>query len=66
MQQLLDRDLSRFQPWAAQQEFLGDGGLIEQKLLSFTPPQAWIKEVLEKAESCSPAVTGGSAQMQLA
>jgi hypothetical protein len=63
MQQLLIRDISRFKPWAAQQQFLGDGALIEQKLLSLTPPQAWLKEVLEKAESSSAATTGGAAQM---
>jgi hypothetical protein len=57
LQHLLDRDLSKFQPkpWAAQQQFLGDRALIEQKLLSLTPPLAWLKEVLEKAESAAPS-----------
>jgi hypothetical protein len=51
MKHLLDRDLSKFKPWAAQQEFLGDLALVDQKLLSLAPPLAWLGEVLEKAES---------------
>jgi hypothetical protein len=51
MKHLLDRDLSTFKPWAAQQEFLGDLALVDQKLLSLAPPLAWLGEVLEKAES---------------
>jgi Family of unknown function (DUF5906) len=51
MQHLLDLDLSKFRPWAAQQQFLGDRALIDQKLLSLTPPLAWLGEVLEKAEN---------------
>jgi hypothetical protein len=57
MQHLLDRDLSKFQPWAAQQQFLGDRALIDQKLLSLTPPLVWLGEVLEKAENIPPAQT---------
>jgi hypothetical protein len=51
MKHLLDRDLSNFKPWAAQQVFLGDLALVDQKLLSLAPPLAWLGEVLEKAES---------------
>ena len=51
MKHLLDRDLSNFKPWAAQQEFLGDWALVDQKLLSLAPPLAWLMEVLEEAES---------------
>jgi hypothetical protein len=51
LQHLLDRDLSTFKPWAAQQAFLGDGALMDQKLLSLTPPLAWLWELLERAES---------------
>jgi Family of unknown function (DUF5906) len=51
LQHLLERDLSEFQPWAAQQLFLDDGALIEQKRLSLTPPLIWLSEVLEMAEN---------------
>ena len=54
MRHLLDRDLSNFQPWAAQQQFIDDKALIEQKRLSFSPPLAWLWEVLEKAEGMAP------------
>jgi hypothetical protein len=59
MLHLLKRDLSNFQPWAAQQRFIGDAALIEQKRLSFSPPLAWLWEVLERAEGIPP----GLAQM---
>src|SRR4029078_3697313 len=36
MHHLLTRDVTKFQPWAAQQQFLGDKALIDQKLLSLT------------------------------
>jgi hypothetical protein len=48
---LLNRDLSQFLPWAAQQQFLDDRALIEQKQFSLTPPLAWLREVLEIAEN---------------
>ncbi|MET4625745.1 hypothetical protein ABIB83_002761 [Bradyrhizobium sp. I1.8.5] len=51
MQHLLGRDLSAFKPWDAQQKFVGDEALIDQKLLSLSAPLAWLWEVLEKAES---------------
>jgi hypothetical protein len=51
MHYLLNRDLSTFKPWAAQQQFLGDRALMDQKLLSLAPPLAWLGEVLAKAES---------------
>ena len=60
MHHLFGRNLSTFQPWAAQQTFLGDKALIDQKFLSFTAPLAWLWEVLEKAESFPP---GGPTQM---
>jgi Family of unknown function (DUF5906) len=47
MQHLLNRDLSTFRPSAAQQQFLGDKALIQQKALSLSPPLAWLWEVLE-------------------
>ena len=47
MQHLLNRDLSSFRPWAAQQQFLDDKALIRQKALSLSPPLAWLSEVLE-------------------
>jgi Family of unknown function (DUF5906) len=59
MRHLLDRDLSNFQPWAAQQQFIDDKALVEQKRLSFSPPLAWLWEVLEKTEGMAP----GSVQM---
>ena len=46
MQYLLERDLANFQPWAAQQQFIGDKALIEQKALTLSPPLAWLWEVL--------------------
>jgi hypothetical protein len=57
MRFLLDRNLSQFEPWADQQQFLGDRALIDQKLLSLTPPLMWLREVLEKAESIPPQQT---------
>jgi hypothetical protein len=57
MRFLLERDLSKFEPWADQQQFLGDRALIDQKLLSLTPPLMWLREVLEKAESIPPQQT---------
>jgi hypothetical protein len=51
MHHLLNRDLSEFQPWAAQRLFIDDNALIEQKRLSLSPPLAWLSEVLEKLES---------------
>jgi hypothetical protein len=42
MQHLLNRDLSTFRPWAAQQQFLDDEALIRQKALSLSPPLAWL------------------------
>lgn len=48
MHDLLSRDLSKFQPWAAQQQFLSDKALVDQKLLSLTPPLAWLQEVFER------------------
>jgi hypothetical protein len=53
MHHLLNRDLSKFQPWAAQQRFLDDKALIEQKRLSLSPPLAWLLELLEKMEASS-------------
>ena len=47
MQHLMSRDLSNFRPWASQQQFLGDKALVDQKLLSLTPPLAWLLEVVE-------------------
>ena len=54
MHHLLGRDLSNFKPWAAQQEFLGDRALVDQKLLSLTPPLAWLWEVLEAMANSKP------------
>jgi Family of unknown function (DUF5906) len=51
MHHLLTRDLSKFQPWDAQQHFLGDDALIEQKLLSLTPPLTWLQEVFDRVEN---------------
>jgi hypothetical protein len=59
MHHLLNRDLSKFQPWAAQQQFIDDKALIEQKRLSLSPPLAWLSEVLEKMGSSSTAQTKG-------
>jgi hypothetical protein len=53
MHHLLNRDLSKFQPWAAQQQFVDDKALIEQKRQSLSPPLAWLSEVLEKVEYAS-------------
>jgi hypothetical protein len=50
MYHLLSRDLSKFQPWAAQQQFLGDKALIQQKALTLSPPLAWLWEVLEETD----------------
>ena len=49
----MNRDLSKFQPWAAQQRFIDDKALIEQKLLSLSPPLAWLLEAVEKVEASS-------------
>jgi hypothetical protein len=58
MHHLLSRDLSKFQPWDAQQQFLGDEALIEQKLLSLTPPLTWLQEVFDRVENKPTAATG--------
>jgi Family of unknown function (DUF5906)/Bifunctional DNA primase/polymerase, N-terminal len=58
MHHLLSRDLSKFRPWEAQQQFLGDKALIDQKLLSLTPPLTWLQEVFERVESRPPAAQG--------
>jgi len=50
MQHLLHRDLSRFRPWAAQQQFLGDEALIRQKVLSLSPPLAWLWEAIQEVD----------------
>jgi hypothetical protein len=55
MQHLLDRDLSTFKPWAAQQQFLGDDALVRQKVLSLSPPLAWLWELLEDLDADRPA-----------
>ena len=47
MHHLLNRDLSKFQPWDAQQQFFDDKALIEQKRLSLSPPLAWLLEALK-------------------
>ncbi len=56
MQYLLDRDLAKFQPWTAQQQFIADKALIEQKALTLSPPLAWLWEVL--AETSHEVVPG--------
>jgi hypothetical protein len=48
MQYLLTRDLSNFKPWKAQQAFSDDAGLIRQKILSLSPPLAWLREVMDE------------------
>jgi hypothetical protein len=60
MHHLLSRDLSKFRPWAAQQDFLDDAALVNQKLLSLTPPLAWLREVLESINNrpASQSTTG--------
>jgi hypothetical protein len=50
MYYLLMRDLSNFRPWAAQQELRGDEALAQQRALSFTPPLAWLYEVLQEVD----------------
>ena len=50
MRYLQERDLSNFQPWAAQQRFLGDKALVDQKALTLSPPLAWLREVLEAVD----------------
>jgi Family of unknown function (DUF5906)/Primase C terminal 2 (PriCT-2) len=60
MQHLLERDLSHFQPWAAQQQFLADKALVEQKALTLSPPLAWLREVLEAVDGeCAPGQNPG-------
>jgi hypothetical protein len=51
MHHLLGCDLSNFRPWDAQQQFLGDKALVDQKLLSLTPPLAWLLEVVERLDN---------------
>jgi len=64
MQHLLSRDLSNFRPWASQQHFLSDKALVDQKLLSLTPPLAWLLEVVERLDNTPAArpTTGNSSQ----
>ena len=50
MQHLINRDLSTFRPWEAQQQFLGDKALIQQKALSLSPPLAWLWETVSGGE----------------
>jgi hypothetical protein len=54
MYHLLNRDLSNFQPWAAQQQLRADGGLGRQRVLSLTPPLAWLYEVLRDVDGEEP------------
>jgi hypothetical protein len=59
MQHLLDRDLSNFRPWKAQQQFLGDEALVRQKVLSLSPPLAWLYEVIQELDGhCPPNQSG--------
>jgi hypothetical protein len=59
MQHLLDRDLSNFRPWKAQQQFLGDEALVRQKVLSLSPPLAWLYEVIQELDGdCPPEEFG--------
>jgi hypothetical protein len=60
MRHLLNRDLSTFRPWAAQQQFLDDEALIRQKALSLSPPLAWLWEVLALVGGeCAPGESRG-------
>jgi hypothetical protein len=60
MEHLLNRDLSTFRPWAAQQQFLDDKALIRQKALSLSPPLAWLWDVLEQVGGeCAPGESRG-------
>ena len=56
---LLNLDLSNFQPWAVQQEFLGDEALIQQKILSLSPPLAWLWEAQASVQGEHPPNKGG-------
>jgi hypothetical protein len=62
MHHLLSRDLSKFQPWAAQQHFLGDKALVDQKLLSLTPPLTWLLEVFEMVDNTLRANNGETSE----
>ena len=54
MHHLLNRDLSNFQPWAAQQQLRADDALARQRVLSLTPPLAWLHEVLRDVDGEEP------------
>ena len=43
MKFLLDRDLTTFKPWKAQQCFAADAALTRQKQLSLSAPLAWLR-----------------------
>jgi Family of unknown function (DUF5906) len=47
MRFLLDRDLTTFSPWKDQQSFRADAALVRQKVLSLSPPLAWLREVTD-------------------
>lgn len=53
MHYLQSRDLSEFQPWAAQQHFLGDKALVDQKLASLSAPLTWLWEVAGRVDKRS-------------
>jgi hypothetical protein len=55
MQFLLDRDLSQFRPWQAQQALANDAALMKQKTLSFSPPLTWLREVADAVVGQGPA-----------
>jgi hypothetical protein len=55
MKFLLDRDLTAFQPWKAQQCFAADTALMQQKSLSFSPPLQWLREVVENVVGQGPS-----------
>jgi hypothetical protein len=52
---LLARDISGFKPWKAQQGFANDAALQYQKVLSFTPPLKWLREILDTVDGQAPA-----------
>ena len=47
MKFLLDRNLTAFKPWKAQQCFASDAGMTRQKELSLSPPLLWLRELLD-------------------